>query len=110
MTVIAKARRGVLPESRILALFCLVDLVLTLWIVESGLGVEANPIMRFYYDISPLAFALAKTFLCLAPILFLEQLYDRNPRFIRGVLRAGTAAYASIYLIGMAAVNQFILK
>jgi hypothetical protein len=83
----------------------MIDLVATLWAVEGGMAMEANPIMRFYYDISPLAFAGVKTFLFVGPILLLEQLYDRNPRFIRGVLRAALALYAAVYLIAVVAVN-----
>lgn len=98
-------RREVLPESLGLAMLCLIDMILTLWVVESGLAIEANPIMRFYYDISPLAFAMAKTFLFVGPLFVLERLHERNPRFIRGLLRVAVVLYATLYVSAVAVVN-----
>jgi hypothetical protein len=98
-------RRPSLIESRILAFLCLADMIVTLWVVESGMAMEANPIMRFYYDISPLAFACAKTLTFVGPILILEQLYDRNPRFIRALLRGALALYVAIYVGAVFVVN-----
>ncbi len=105
MSTIVFPRRATLPESRLLALICTIDLILTLWLVESGMGVEANPIMRFYYDIAPAAFVMAKTFLFAVPLLLLEHLHERNPRFIRALLRTTVVLYVVVYLIGIAAVN-----
>ena len=44
----------------ILAVFILIDLTATLFWINNNLATEANPIMAFFLEISPLLFVIAK--------------------------------------------------
>ena len=44
----------------ILAIFILIDLTATLFWISNDLATEANPIMDFFLEISPLLFVVAK--------------------------------------------------
>jgi len=44
----------------LLTIFILIDLTATLYWVANDLGHEANPIMNFFLDVSPLLFVIAK--------------------------------------------------
>ena len=44
----------------ILAIFILIDLTATLFWISNDLATEANPIMDFFLEVSPLLFVIAK--------------------------------------------------
>ena len=52
-------------------IFNLLDLVLTLLVVEGGKAVEANPLMAAFLDAHPVAFAVAKLVLVSAGVFVL---------------------------------------
>tara|TARA_B100000029_G_scaffold311698_1_gene304219 strand:- start:68430 stop:68747 length:318 start_codon:yes stop_codon:yes gene_type:complete len=69
----------------ILAIFILIDLTATICWVAYDLGQEANPIMAFFLDVSPLLFVLAKLGLSAAGIWIL---YFFRKRFTKVIFRA----------------------
>ncbi|MDE2127302.1 MAG: hypothetical protein KGJ62_12000 [Armatimonadetes bacterium] len=93
------------PESYILVALCLFDLISTLWLIALGHGAEANPVMGFYVRAGLPVFAAMKLLLVFAPVVALEVLRRRRPRFIRLMLRVGIAAYAFCYGFGIYQIN-----
>jgi len=84
-------------ESWILGVICLVDMLSTIWLVQTGRAVEANPIMRFYLNGGLLAFAAAKTFLWFAPVFVIEVIRQRRRWFGILMLRTTIVLYIAIY-------------
>jgi len=52
--------RKIVRLAYILTLFILIDLTATLYWIANDLGHEANPIMEFFLNISPLLFVITK--------------------------------------------------
>jgi hypothetical protein len=95
-------RKGISPETISLTLIALVDCSTTLWLIESGLAVEGNPVVRFYIEKGWVwFFALKLAVLLPMYIIDLRGVMDR--RRMRLYLRAAVLIYASIYGLGMLA-------
>jgi len=69
----------------LLAIFILVDLSATIYWVANDLGHEANPIMSFFLDSSPLLFIIVKLGLSAAGIWIL---YFFRKRFATTIFRS----------------------
>ena len=94
------------PESFILAALCLLDLSSTIWWVAYRSASEGNPLMAYYLAHGGfVGFALVKIVLFIAPLFITEWARQKHPRFVRAALRVGAAAYAGLYLLGVAHVN-----
>src|SRR5947209_4304528 len=78
-----RAPRPVMVESLLFASICLCDLILTLWLLQTGAAIEANPILRFYYELGIQWFALVKGAFSLVPIFVLEVIALRRRRFVQ---------------------------
>ena len=92
-------------ESLLFASICLCDLILTLWLLQTGAAIEANPILRFYYELGVQWFALVKGAFSLVPIFVLEVIALRRRRFVQNLLRAGIVLYVAIFCLGAVLVN-----
>lgn len=93
------------PEGATLALLCLLDLIVTVWLIRAGIAVEGNPVLGFYLQIGMGAFVASKLLLSLGPVLVLEWLRGRRPRFIRNLLRASILLYLLVYFGGVLLLN-----
>lgn len=92
-------------ESLWLIAICLVDTVVTVCLVASGLAYEANPLMAWCIDRGFGFFYLVKMSTVMATVVMAEIYMRRNRQLIRTMLRAGIAAYAVIYCLGVYTVN-----
>jgi hypothetical protein len=86
-------------ETIMLALIAYADTVSTLWLVNSGLAVEANPLMAFYLQQGALWFIGIKL-LMIMPAFAVDLNRARNPRRVRLGLRAALCLYIGVYLFG----------
>ncbi|MCS6776133.1 MAG: DUF5658 family protein [Chloroherpetonaceae bacterium] len=93
------------PEGATLALLCLLDLVVTVGLIHTGIAVEGNPVLGFYLQRGMGAFIASKLLLSLGPILVLEWLRGRRPCFIRHLLRASILLYLLVYFGGVLLLN-----
>ena len=80
-------RPRIAPESYLLAALCLIDLLLTVYLVQAGVAVEANPILNIYLQAGLWPFIGAKLLLTLGPLTALELLRSRRPGFVQRALR-----------------------
>lgn len=101
-------RPFVLPETILLALICIADMLQTLYVVGNKLAVEANPVLARAMDYSPWAFILLKSVTFLAPLTAVELLRPRSPQFIRLALRLGAVGYLVVYLVGSLHINHVL--
>ncbi|MGH8338340.1 MAG: DUF5658 family protein, partial [Gammaproteobacteria bacterium] len=65
-----------------------------------GVAREANPVTRVYLDFGPFWFVFAKCLFIAAPLVGLELLRRRNPRFVKTLARAAIAACLVLYVTG----------
>jgi hypothetical protein len=72
----------------------LMDALFTLTLLQLHLVVEANPLMRWMYEGSPLSFMVAK--LCCVQIAFLLLWRHRHVLAAQVAMLAGAAMYAAI--------------
>ena len=82
----------------ILTIFILIDLTATIYWVANDLGHEANPIMAFFLDISPLLFVIAKLGLSGVGIWILYFFRERFTKTIFKVLLGLNLVYISIFV------------
>ena len=82
----------------ILTLFILVDLTATIYWIANDLGHEANPIMAFFLEISPLLFVIAKLGLSGVGIWILYFFRRRFTKTIFRVLLILNLVYISIFV------------
>jgi len=62
----------------LIVVFNLIDLVTTLWLVENGLAVEANPFMKEAMDMGVEIFIFVKLFFVLGGLYILRRNKDRK--------------------------------
>ena len=98
----------VLPETVILALICLGDMIQTLFVVRSGVAIEANPVLAQTLSYSPWVFALVKCASFMIPLTAVEVLRPLCPMFVRAALRIGASGYLTVYVIGVFHINHLI--
>ena len=62
----------------LIVVFNLIDLVATLWLIENGLAVEANPFMKEAMDMGVEIFIFVKLFFVLGGLYILRRNKDRK--------------------------------
>ena len=82
----------------ILTIFILIDLTATIYWIANDLGHEANPIMAFFLDISPLLFVIAKLGFSGVGIWILYFFRERFTKTIFKVLLGLNLVYISIFV------------
>jgi len=82
----------------ILTVFILIDLTATIYWIANDLGREANPIMAFFLEISPLLFIIAKLGLSGVGIWILYFFRERLTKTIFKVLLGLNLVYISIFV------------
>ena len=86
-------------ETIMIVLLAYADTVSTLWLVNSGMAREANPVMQFYLQQGALAFIGIKLLMVL-PAFVVDMNKARNPTRIRWGLRFALMLYVGIYGFG----------
>jgi|GEM_PF-1516116 len=94
-------------ESYILLAICLVDLLITLWLVSTHRATEGNPIMAFYLKQGLGTLITVKLIFVLLPLFIAEWGRIYRPEFVRHILRLAILLYAGIF--ALAFVNTNIL-
>lgn len=92
-------------ESVYLIAVCLADTVVTIMLVSLGIAEEANPLMERFLRAGYWSFTLVKLATLLPAVVACEIYRRQNPEFVRKALRAGTAAYAGLYVALLLTVN-----
>ena len=82
----------------ILTVFILIDLTATIYWVANDLGHEANPIMAFFLEISPLLFVIAKLGLSGVGIWILYFFRERFTEKIFKILLGLNLVYIAIFV------------
>ncbi len=90
--------RKIVRLAYILTIFILIDLTATIYWVANDLGHEANPIMAFFLDISPLLFVIAKLGLSAVGIWILFFFRKRFTETIFRVLLALNLVYIAVFV------------
>lgn len=96
-------------ESLILIGICIVDLVSTLFLLNTRAALEGNPLMAFYLSYGIGAFIMAKLTLVVLPVFIVEWSRQFRPKFVRSMLRAAIVAYLAAYLVMFVSVNMGFL-
>ena len=82
----------------VLTIFILFDLTATLYWIANDLGHEANPVMAFFLEISPLLFVIAKLGLSAVGIWILYFFRRRFTTKIFRILLGLNLVYISIFV------------
>ena len=90
--------RKIVRLAYILTLFILIDLTATIYWIANDLGHEANPIMAFFLNISPLLFVVAKLGLSATGIWILFYFRKRFTRTIFKALLALNLVYIAVFV------------
>ena len=90
--------RSIVRLVYILTFFILIDLTATIYWIAQELGHEANPIMAFFLQISPLLFVVAKLGLSGVGIWILYYFRKRFTQLIFRVLLLLNLVYISVFV------------
>jgi len=90
--------RNIVRLVYILTFFILIDLTATIYWIAQGLGHEANPIMAFFLQISPLLFVITKLGLSGGGIWILYYFRKRFTQLIFRVLLLLNLVYISVFV------------
>jgi len=90
--------RNIVRLVYILAVLILIDLSATLFWVTNDLATEANPIMDFFLQISPLLFVVAKLGLSGVGIYILYYFRKRFRRKVFKILLALNLIYIAVFM------------
>ena len=90
--------RNIVRLVYILAVLILIDLSATLFWVANDLATEANPIMDFFLQVSPLLFVVAKLGLSGVGIYILYYFRKRFRRKVFKILLALNLIYISVFM------------
>lgn len=82
------------------------DAVTTLYVLNNGLGVELNPLMRLSYELSPWFFAAVKTFATSASVYLIWT--NREAPEVRFTAAAVTAMYTGLFLYQVGGIIWYI--
>lgn len=94
-------------ESYILLAICLIDLMLTIWLVSTRRATEGNPLMAFYLKKGWDSLIIAKTLLVVLPLFIAEWGRIHRPIFVKHVLRFAIIAY--LVTLSIAFINKDML-
>lgn len=92
--------RPVLGATVFMTLLCFLDTASTLVVVRSGLAQESNPLLSPFLAQSDFQFVLVKGLSFVVPLVLLEILRPRSPKFIEAALKLGVVGYVALYLGG----------
>ncbi len=101
----ALALRRLSIETYIIALIAMVDLVLTINLVQSERAYEGNPIMNFYLGHGIPMLILMKSMMTALPLLILEYAKHHRPDFVKKWSRLAICAYLGVYGFMFVKVN-----
>ena len=90
--------RKIVRLAYILTILILIDLTATIYWIAHDLGHEANPIMAFFLEISPLLFVLTKLGLSAVGIWILYYFRKRFTKIIFRVLLVLNFVYISVFV------------
>ena len=90
--------RNIVRLVYILAVLILIDLSATLFWVTNDLATEANPIMDFFLQVSPLLFVVAKLGLSGVGIYILYYFRTRFRRKVFKILLALNLIYIAVFM------------
>jgi len=90
--------RKIVRLAYILTLFILIDLTATIYWVANDHGHEANPVMAFFLEISPLLFVIAKLGFSAVGIWILYFFRKRFTKTIFKVLLGLNLVYISVFV------------
>lgn len=86
----------------------MLDMASTLVLVQLGLAVEANPLLAWTLQGSGWVFVVVKTLSFLVPLVAIEVLRCRTPKFVPIALRAGAVGYLMVYIIGTLKIHGWM--
>lgn len=89
----------------LLAAIGLLDLFSTIWLVSHRGAAEANPLMARFLELGVGVFVLVKLLFLVVPLVVLEWSRRRTPVFARRAMNVATAAYLSLYILGVVRAN-----
>jgi len=88
--------KNVVNLAYILTIMVFIDLISTLYWVNTGLATEANPIMNFFFEQSSVLFTLVKLGISFSGILILYFLRKRFRKIILSILLGLNFIYISV--------------
>ena len=86
-------------ESLILVAMCLLDMLVTLFLVLRGFAVEQNPLMAACINHSPATFVLVKIASFVPFVVAVEFYRRKNPHFARMACRCAIVLYATTFVV-----------
>ncbi|MCS6776246.1 MAG: DUF5658 family protein [Chloroherpetonaceae bacterium] len=90
-------------ETCVLVTICLLDLLITLWLIARGHAVEANPLMQAALGMGITWFVGVKLLYTLGPLTALEIVGRRHTLLVRRYLRLGIGLYLGIHIASLGA-------
>jgi hypothetical protein len=99
-------------ETWILAAICLLDLVLTLWLIDAGHAKEANPVMQAALGMGVMWFVAVKCAYTFGPLTLLEMVGRRHTIVVRRYLRLGIGVYLAMHVasLGAALIAAYMVR
>lgn len=98
--------RYVLPETTVLMVLGLLDMLTTIFFLATGQAREANPLFDgILHAFGPLGFIAFKALLLGGPLTLAEWARKRNEPFVRSALRLGILLYVGLYIINFLRFN-----
>ena len=95
-------RYRVLPESYLLLLITVLDIIFTRWAVRTGRAVEGNPIMAYYLSKGWIDLIVVKIGIVVMAIIIAEWARSYHPEFVRWMLRFAAVSYLVMYVLAAA--------
>ena len=102
--------RKVIRLTYTLVIFILIDLTATIFWLANGLASEANPVMDYFLDISPLLFVIAKLGLSAIGIWILYYFRKRFTSIIFQILLLLNLVYIVISIYHLYGVLFFLFN
>ena len=102
--------RKVIRLTYTLVIFILIDLTATIFWLANGLASEANPVMAYFLDISPLLFVIAKLGLSALGIWILYYFRKRFTSIIFQILLLLNLVYIVISIYHLYGVLFFLFN
>jgi hypothetical protein len=96
-------------EGYVILGLCLVDLVLTLWLLSNGAITEGNPLMAGFLSLGVVPFIGAKIATMAMPLVVLEWARRQRPEFGSMMLRLTIVLYICCYSAGVCRLNASAL-
>jgi hypothetical protein len=91
----------IMRETWVMGIICLLDLVMTIWLIHAGLAKEANPVMLALLNAGLLWFIAFKFAYTLGPLALLEMVGRRYPTIVRKYMRLGITVYIGFHVVNI---------